>query len=327
MEETIGYCLSRSAWSQYKTAWKHLVTFLEYEGYTGGLPVPEELIVKFLLYLHRSRTLSYSTIKNYMAGLKFIHGLAGSSTEAFKSFLVRKMLVAIHNKELSLLKEKPPNRCALTFPTLAIFGDELLSSMTYHPWTRLNIWAASLLSYSSGLRLGDYLPDSHGIDIPKILTWDKFRVIEEDHLTFVIILPKNTKAIKKQGDAKDVTRFPDPRFCPVSKILKILAIRLEDPDFDWYEPVFTKSNGRPLYTYDVNRAMSLILDPIYGDKFSGHSFRSGVTSVMAENYDKFTLDNVKQHGGWRGDESIKLYSRRAGVGIKATKDLINSLTI
>ena len=24
------------------------------------------------------------------------------------------------------------------------------------------------------------------------------------------------------------------------------------PDFDWTEPVFTKSNGRPLYTYDIH---------------------------------------------------------------------------
>ena len=285
-----------------------------------------ELICQFIIYLYKARQLRHGSIKNYIAGVKFITAMAGASTDNFQTFFVRKLMTAIANREWAMLKEKPPNRCAMTFSSLCIFGDELFKLKSMHPWTRLNMWGAALLSYSAQMRLGDFLPDCHGFDKARVLSWDKFRVIEDDHLSFVIVLPKNTASIKKQGATKDVIRFRDKRFCPVSHLLKILHAQKQEKTFSWSMPVFTKASGRPLYSYDINKAIERLLDPLFGDKFSGHSFRCGVTSVMAEHPDKFTNDMVMQHGGWQDPKSTHGYSRRMGVGIKATKELINSLT-
>ena len=323
LENTIKYSLSASAWSNYKTAWKTFNVFLLLQGFDIDLPVPIGVLCRYVVYLYRVRMLTYGTIKNYMSGLKFIHGLACKSTEVFKHFWYLKTLKAVKNLELARLKEKPPTRCAFTYPVLQIFGDELLKDKKIHPWTKMNIWGAAVLAYFASLRLGDFLPTSHGLDEIRILSWDRIRVVDDDHLCFLIVLPKNT--YKEQGVIRDIIRFRDRRYCPVYNLLRIFNCVRVQPGFKLSDPVFTKASGKHLYSRDINDALHYFLDPLFGKKFTGHSFRAAIASQMSENPEIFNEKQVEYAGDWHGG-SQECYQRRHGVGIKKTKQLLNDLT-
>ena len=317
------YCLSRGTWSTYKTAWKQFTSFARAQGYVFDLPVPLPILCRFVIYLYKRKQLMHGTIKNYVSGIKFIHGMANVSTEVFKSFWFVKLMTAIRNLCWAQLRELPPNRCAFTYPALKVFGHQLYQNRSMHPWLKLNIWTAALLAFYASLRLGDFLPNSHGIDQIRVISWDRLRIVDEDQISFLILLPKNTT--KNQGVVRDIVRTKDPRFCPVHNILKLYDAARQDPNFSETGPIFTKPKGGYLHTYDINKAIEVTMEPLFGKVFSGHSFRSALPSEASENPADFSNEVVMSLGDWHNLEVVELYKRRKGVGVKSTMKKLENL--
>ena len=325
MEGLFQYSLSRSTWSTYKTGWTQFNVFLVAQGYQIELPVPREVLCRYIIYAYFHRRLTVGTIRGYIAGIKFIHNMANKSVAVFSDFWVVKLLDACDNLDWASLKEKTPSRCAFTLPVVKVFGHELAVKSKLAAWDKSGIWTAVLLAYHVSLRLGDFLPTGHGIDWARVLSWDRIRVVNKNHLAIVLILPKNTKSHRSQGVVRDVFRFDEQMYCPIYHLTKLYSEVKKQPDFKESQPVFRRLDKKPLTSRQINKLIKQLVTPILGPHFSGHSFRCGVVSLMSANSDMFTPVDAMRQGDWSlHGNSHERYERLHAVGAERTHEKIKA---
>ena len=62
--------LTRATWSSYQTAARHLTRCRQRTGQRMTMPLSEEDVLRFILYLRKDRGLQASTIENYISAMK-----------------------------------------------------------------------------------------------------------------------------------------------------------------------------------------------------------------------------------------------------------------
>ena len=320
LTDVIEYGLCSSTWSTYMTALRCFDEFLRSQGIFMDLPVTVPILCRYLIYLYKIKDLSHVTITQYMSGLRFFHLLLDVSDAAFDSFLVNKVKIAIGNLRLAKLVQPPPKRCAITFPVMKLFGHELAKDQSASLWDKQIVWTCALLAYWAALRLGDIIPTGHGRDLMRIISWDKIKVVSDRQIVLTLILPKRSKG--SQGVVKHIFAFEKATtYCPIANLLILYKVRSQQEGFDESDFCFVKSNGKLFTSVDMRHWIKKLIHPVLGPYYNGHSFRSGIPTLMSQFPDAFTTDDVMRWGLWNSD-AHELYQRHHGVGQEKTHQKI-----
>ena len=140
------------------------------------------------------------------------------------------------------------------------------------------------------------------VDMIRALTWSKIKIMDSTHYTVLIIRPKVVDKASPVGHVLDLWAYPsDSCYCPIF-YLNILHNRCWKPGKGCNENlIFEWSSGVPVTLTAINKYLATLLTPMFKSpavKFSCHSYRAGLPSMMATNPDIFSEQECQISGGW-----------------------------
>jgi hypothetical protein len=249
-----------------------------------SLPFNQEKALVFIDWLVRVRKLRGSTINSYLAGVRQMHVVRNIEPPTMHSALVKLVLRGIENRDgIAKRKDGVSGRLPMTINTMRIFKNTLASSHLNTSDQRL-IWAVATMAFAGAFRIGELLSTHESTYDPDftLLKRDVSVSTTSDGIKTIHVTVKCPKEAKNSTPTV-VDLFQNNGYiCPVKAYLKLIWLKLQPREDDLR--LFRFSNGTPLTGAKMNRLMRLLLDP-YTDtsigSFSGHSFRIGLASMLA----------------------------------------------
>jgi hypothetical protein len=261
--------------------------------------------------------LSCNSTKVYLSDF-FAHNLCGFKTDIFNDFFVKSMLKGAENLALYTNLTKR-TRLIMTLPLLKILGHDFANSSWPLDSKRV-FWAACCLAFFGSFRMCEILMSSEKHFSADHLTWDRVNFSSSDYATIQIGLPKINKF--SSGDFIDIFKIGSENFCPHSclwNLKKAKKIFVEQN-----LPVFTFDNGSFLTTDKFSKTIRVLLQKHLGSNaklISGHSFRAGIPSAIANSPSLLSNDDVCKWGRWNSD-CFKSYTR---LKISARREIFKKL--
>ncbi len=185
------------------------------------------------------------------------------------------------------------SRFAMSFPLPKLIGHEIAVS-NWNPDNKKVFWAACCTAFFGSFRLGEILPKSEGIE-PETLTWNRVHFTAKNSAVINIKFPKIIR--NHAGDFVDIFEIKNSTFCPYSALKNLADSNPQSVLKNL--PVFQFKNGRNLTVSVFTRTMVTLLSKHVGEhakKFSGHSFRAGIPSVLANTPNLASDSNIMVWG-------------------------------
>ncbi len=310
----INLHLATSTWSSYKTAWTAYFCYIQHRGLKVTLPASTQLLHGYVNYLKNWRHLKVSTIISYLSALKKLHQMNYCSTFSFECPILEAYLRGLENYE-AVIVDNSFQRNAITFNILKLFGHSIFNSiLSIHD--KQVLWTVSLLAFWLASRMGELVStQTSSVDYIRILTWSKIRRISHDHFTVLILRPKVNDKDSPIGHVLDIWAYDDKRYCPIHQLLKLHDISWGKGRGQNDDVVFLWQNDVPLTLRAINKYLATLLTPHFNNplvKFSAHSFRSGLPSMMATEPDLFSEEECKLSGRWNSN-TVRRYQRQHGI--------------
>ncbi len=307
--------LTTSTWNSYKTSWSAYFDFIKHRGIKVCLPASSHLLHSFAHYLYVWRNLKSSTIKSYLSGLKKLHELNYRSTHCFDDPLLASYLTGIENYE-ALTDNNPFCRNVITFPILQLWGHVIFTS-NLNEFDRTVLWTVSLIAWWLARRMGELVSvQGSTVDLIRALTWSKVKIRDSSHFTVLIVRPKVTDKASPVGQVLDLWAYPDDnRYCPIFFLNRLHDLYWSQGKGKDEDLIFQWSSGVPVTLAAINTYLANLLTPKFNNpavKFTCHSFRAGLPSMMATNPELFSEEDCRISGGWQSDV-VRRYTRQHGI--------------
>ena len=293
--------LSKSTWSNYKTAERMLKKCGEDTGTRDAmnLPLSQGQVLKFIDWLINTRKAKHGTICSYLSGIRQMHLTAGHENINIRSDLVNLVLAGQRNKETLEEKDKnKPSRLPVTITVMKLLKAELKNS-SMEVEEKLLIWAVSCIAFNGGFRIHELLSrEEDWFDKRTTLLDRDIKLVkdEEDGKQVLLIWLKWPKE-DKIGKGVEVEVFEtNSEICQV-KALKKWWMSTKDREKD--KPAFRRPDGRALTGRRLNRVLAELLGKHFDydeGSISAHSFRSGITSTLGRL--GFCDEDLKSVGRW-----------------------------
>jgi hypothetical protein len=195
--------------------------------------------------------------------------------------------------------EKPARR-SISLPLLKIISHAIASQSEWSSYKKSLIWSLALVAWWGGFRIAELLPRlTSEFSVKDALLRSDVR----DMGTSMDIWVRNPKVPSQFGDLIQLYAMTSaPAWDPVSNLRAFLSLREELFGPAPQMPVFLQENGQCLTKADFNMKLKLLLAPFTSlnptgiHKFSGHSFRSGLATLLSTL--GFTETQIKAWGRW-----------------------------
>ena len=271
---------------------------------TISWPLSKSFVRSYVNWALSVKKLRPESVKVYISDIKLAHRLRDKKIEFDNDFFINSMLKGAKNMSLYSNKYKS-KKFVMTFPLLKLLGHEIASS-NWDPASKLVFWAACCTAFFGSFRLGEILPKSEKTE-PETLTWDRVRFTQKNSIVINIKFPKVIR--DHAGDFVDIFEIKNCSMCPFSA-LKNLA-ESNPIGVSKNLPVFRFKNGKNLTVSNFTRTMISLLEKHIGPQaqyFSGHSFRAGIPSALAECPNLASDYDIMVWGRWSSD-TYKSYTR------------------
>ncbi len=255
------------------------------------MPYPlTQLICSSAAYLG-SQHLPPSTIKTYLAAIKFQHTSLGygSLSSASLSIIQRGI-----EREYSLTASK---HTRLPITPQILRGIKVLWSPQQLQHNTIMLWSAICTAFFGFFRLGEITAPSASHFDPKVhLTFNDISIDDPVSTKVITLQIKCSKTDQLRAGTNISLARSDDDLCPVAALLAYIAIRGDRPG-----PLFILDDGRfltqPLLTFHLRQAISQLgLDP---KAYAGHSLRIGAATTAAER--GLEDSTIKALGRWKSD--------------------------
>ena len=306
-------CLSwtESTWKSYRTAWDSLFSFLKHIGSPLVLPLTFDVIVKYVNYLILWRQVKVATARSYLSAVKTLHKLNKCEFGQFEDYQLYLFLRGLENWEATL-NLPTLNRNVMSFNVLKLLGQSL-SKSEYCNFDIIVIWTACLLCFWTSARFGELISTSESnLDLIRAVTWNKLKFSTEENYTLFVPIPKTSE--EKEGFIVDILSYSDLRYCPVNFINKLFDQCEALNKARANDMLFVLADGTLLNMRFMNSLLEKCLRPFFPDpniKFTCHSFRSGLPSLMSANPHLFSEEDIMTSCRWKSN-SCKRYTRLRG---------------
>lgn len=290
LDREVEYYLGKTyAPSTQRTYRSHRDSYLKFCAATGVAPVPAttETLCRYVAML--SRSLKFSSVKQYMNVIRLLHLEWGLPNPVHNNFRLDSVLRGVRRDRGDAVTRKLP------------ITPELLRKMLYN--LNLNVpadcvvWAASLLMFFAMLRRSNVLSSANVFDPAKSLCRSDISVQSWGLLVEI----RHTKTIQYRERSLQIPlpRIRGNSLCPVQAIAlafeKTAGASLGGPAF----VIPRGSEFTPLSPANfVSRVRSLLTQcGVDASKYAGHSFRRGGASwAYAVG---LPVDTIRILGDWR----------------------------
>jgi len=237
--------------------------------------------VRFISYLSLVRGLAPTTIKTYVAGIRY--HLKASARPAFEnSFLIQKILIGCTRTYVTEQKRE-----GLSLTEMHRFLD-VLPQVTGNPYLTKMYSAAIVTSYYGLMRPGELIGSRHAISLSDV------KVFKDK----ILLTLQHSKA-NQNGlpEVIEINKVHGP-YCPYTLLRDFLKIR---PNSDNSRPCFIRGDGTAPTSQSYTKifrdlAIHTSMDPAAK---TPHSPRIGRATAMAE--EGATSFSIKTAGRWKSN--------------------------
>jgi hypothetical protein len=282
---------------QYQTGFQSFLTFASLMNILSinGLPVVcEQVFIQYVSYCHSQLHLSYSTIKLYLSGIRYMYLRLGGFNPLENSGRPFQALQTILSgvKKMQRCREKR-TRLPITIDILTKMCI-LLDQGMFDEFTDCMIMSACTLAFFGFLRCGEFTVDDRFIAANNLCVDDV--KLFNDHLIVTLKRSKNDPFRK----GVSIPIFANHTVaCPVkamNKYLKIRSIKAVNQ-----EPLFVQTDNSALSRNVFIQKVKVLLNNLglESEHYNGHSFRIGAATTASN----VRLEDhlLKTLGRWSSD--------------------------
>ena len=305
--------LSTQTWNNYRTVRNHIRKCQALTGREFTFPFTEEMVLSLVSYWLHYLGLQGTTVSSYLSGLRMIHFTQGYPDTLLRSSLVSVVFEGKKNWVGVQLRLKPP-RLAVTIRVLELLKAVLAVNKEMNRQEEALVWSISTLAFWGSFRAGELVSkESRKIDPENMLLRRDVMVdtvnLENKKARILRVTLKSSKESRAYCKNCSIEVFANnTSLCPVAAFLDYVSLmgRLDEDS-----AAFRTPEGWAYRHQKFNRDLKKLLSPYipYG-KISGHSFRSGLASLLgARGYDDETIKTV---GRWSSD-AFKVYVKMTRI--------------
>ena len=303
--EAIAASVSADTKSNYNTALNMLAACQSSLNRRMSVPLLDQDVLCFVSFM-ANRGVQESTISAYLSGIRFALLSAGHECDNLRSPVVKQVLKGIHNlRRDPRVKAMKKTRRAMTTSHLKLLGHALATSKLSE-YTRSAIWAVALLAFWGALRIGEVLcPLAGAFDEQSSLLVSDVRISQKVTKLWI----RSPKKCTPSGDIIEVFPVPDSSLDPIKAVLNFYEMRKHIHGDEAGVPFFIEEDGKCFTKKKFNKLLRTLLDPfILGDrdKLCGHSFRSGLATLMEAA--GMSEEDIKAWGRW-SSEAFRRYCK------------------
>ena len=270
-----------------------------------NLPLTDQDVLCFVAFM-ANRGVQDTTISSYLSAIRLALLSSGHDCENLRTPVVKQVLKGIHNlkRDPQAGAEKTTRR-AMTVHHLRLLGHAITTS-DLSLYLKSAIWAASLSAFWGSLRIGEILgPLAFSFDPKSTLLVSDVGIMDKK----VKIWIRSPKKCTPAGDVIDIFSVPDDSLDPVKAMKHFWHLRSSVHGNDRSMPFFLDEYGKILTKQKFNGLLHKLLDGLVADnrdKLTGHSFRSGLATLMeVAGFDK---EDIKAWGRW-SSEAFRRYCK------------------
>ena len=289
------------------------------------LPVSEDTVIKFLLWMIRVRKAKAATLHNYLAGIRQLHIAKGCPPPAIRTETVALILRGKANKEAACNNLGESGGRLPVTPDILLLIKARLSESNFCATDQRMLWAVCSNLFFGAFRGCELLARSETeFDPAYTLLLEDASLTSDGINSNAELIQYKLKAPKedKKGRITIVDVYQSRAdLCPVRAFKKW---RLLNPPAERGQPLFRWACGTPLTGGRLTEVIRERLKGFLGDtenRYSTHSFRAGAASMLGSL--GYSDSDVKALGRWNSRSFecyIKLpWSKRAAVAKKFSK--------
>ena len=239
--------------------------------------VSENLLLLFVAYCSKHLNLSGSTIKLYLAGIRFAYVEAGVPNPAGGPLERLNLLLKAVTRNQG---QQQRIRLPITSDILAMLCT-VLREGAFTPFTDVLLHAVIVVAFFGFLRCGEFTTNTVQFNPEVNLCMEDVSFDSSEHV-FLRLKSSKTDQFRK---GVIVTLCTNDNFCPVGALNEYIAVRRHrNPNVQPCDPLFVSEDGRPLTRSCFLHYLRQLLSRVGLDssKYSGHSFRIGAASSAAQ---------------------------------------------
>ena len=291
-----NHSLAQKTWSSYATAEKLLKTCCSEKNIPLTLPLSEETLIRFVLWLSFERKVSHSTISCYLAGVRQLHIQHGTICPNTRSATIKALLKGKENSEFAANTNGLQDKRRPITPELLLLLKNAITNWHSSICDKRMLWSACSLMFFGAFRSSELLCDnSNSFDPRYTLCQQDVKLVEnpssrEKRLLVLVKTPKEEK--RGRNIEVSIHQASSATLCAVTAWEKWQVYR---PQGDPTQPLFRWENGTLLTTSQLNGLLKQWL----GENFSSHSFRIGAASHMGQL--GYQDKDIQALGRWRSN--------------------------
>jgi len=292
-----NYALSKSTWSNYRTAERTLLLCRKSTGKKLELPLKEDDVLVLVNWMIWNKKLKMATINSYLAGIRQLHVMKGMGEPDLRAGRVKLLLTGKKNMDIMEKKSNPGvGRVPVTLELMQLIKATLRES-TLPAQEKLLTWTICCLAFNGCFRIHELLcRDETSFDPRLSLLTENVKTVKDDGQEVVQVWLKWPKENKTGGEFV-VEVFPsDNSHCPVRALKKWWR---SGPPRELGMPAFRLEDGTPMTGRTFNATIRNLLrgHVNYGEgAVTAHSFRSGVPSLLGAA--GHSNEDIKAVGRW-----------------------------
>ena len=258
-----------STWKVYHAAWSSFLTFASQCGFR---PFPLAPSTLEWYVVGSAARLRYSTLKVYVAALKFINTFLGWNSSQVSSDRLYYIMRGIRRTQ-SLTLPPRPRRTPIALAHLRQLFAHVDLTRTYIDARCFR--AAFTLAFFGLLRVSEFTCPAAGVFDPTNHLCITDIVLSRDPVLLHVRIKASKTDPFRTGCSIRVART-DNIFCPVTAMFSYLRVRLPRQG-----PLFILENGSFLTRADVRAVLALVFPSSSSGNINTHSFRIGGASMLA----------------------------------------------
>ena len=308
--------LAKRTKTAYDTGYRHLLNFLVLNGYhldvnSNPHVISEEMLIDFTAHCFKNLQLQYSTIKLYLAGIRFKCLQENISSPFLQSDLHMQRLPLILNSVKRLQKPVTRSRLPLTYDIVRKLCLKLRSGVFSYFIDRM-LQCACIIAFYGFLRCGEFTVYNENFFDP-----DSNLCIADVSFTqdYAILHLKQSKTDPFRKGVDIQLHKLSYEFCPYKILKEYLILRKRTGFSKNSDPLFINELNKPLdRPYFIKKLKFLLTlcgyDP---DVYSGHSFSDRCCTSAGKS--KIEDHLIKTLGRWNSDSYCR-YIRTCKSSIK-----------
>ena len=303
--------LTQGSWKRYEVAAKLFLKFCHSAKIAFSFPIPDKVVIEFVVWVTKNRNLTCATIKSYLSALDHLATMTGHKGEKwFENDQLKIVLKGIKNLGRGTENRKEAGRAIRVSDLLKI--RKRVANTNWSLGSKQSFWTCCLVAFYGSCRMSELLGElAYKFGNNSAFCWKDVVWISEQQVQITVRIPKTNRGSEKI----DLFAFPKKSLCPV-RALKNLEIAQKKSGL-WAEnlPVFRSSSGACLKKSNFAKSLKFLTKSEKLKNINLRSFRSGIPSLLERNPDLANDSHIKIWGRWKS-KSYQTYMKGGNIGKK-----------